>query len=74
MKLKSEEKGKPNLNILFIYNMTLRWIAKMIRGMVSMEMVNGIVMIVNGRFFKGIWKVILGYFKNMKYNKQYKKN
>ncbi len=38
MKKKSEEKGKPDLNILFIYNMPFRGIAKMTNGMVSMDM------------------------------------
>ena len=38
MKRKSEESGKPNLNVLFIYNMPFRALAKMTGGMVSMEM------------------------------------
>lgn len=38
MKKKSEDAGKPDLNILFIYNMPFRAIAKMTGGMVSMEM------------------------------------
>lgn len=48
MKKKSEEKGKPDLNILFIYNMPFRGIAKMTNGMVSMEMAEGMVTVVNG--------------------------
>ena len=47
MKVKSEEKGTPNLNILFIYNMPFRALAKMTAGMISMEMVDGILLIVN---------------------------
>ena len=74
MKIKSEEKGKPNLNILFIYNMPFRAIAKMTGGMVSMEMVNGIVMMVNGSFFKGFGKLIKEFFKNKRYNKNYQKH
>ena len=37
MKKKSEEAGKPDLNILFIYNMPFRAIAKMTGGMVSRQ-------------------------------------
>lgn len=70
-KKKSEAKGKPDLNILFIYNMPFRSIAKMTNGMVSMEMVNGIVEAVNGHFLKGMKKVIGGFFANSKANKEY---
>lgn len=73
MKKKSEDAGKPDLNILFIYNMPFRAIAKMTGGMVSMEMAEGIVMVVNGHFFRGIGHVIGGFFRNRKLNKQYVK-
>ena len=71
MKKKSEEKGKPDLNILFIYNMPFRGIAKMMGGMVSMEMVEGMVTVVNGHFLKGMKKIIGGFFRNQKANKAY---
>ena len=48
---KSIEKGKPDLNITFIYNMPFRGIAKMAGGMCTMEMAEGILTIVNGHFF-----------------------
>lgn len=73
LKKKSEEKGKPDLNILFIYNMPFRGIAKMTNGMVSMKMVDGMVDVVNGHFLKGMKKVIGGFFTNRKANKQYEK-
>lgn len=71
MKKKSEAKGKPNLNILFIYNMPFRGIAKMTNGAVSMEMVQGMVIAVNGHLFKGLKKIIGGFFENRKANKAY---
>ena len=71
MKKKSEAKGKPDLNILFIYNMPFRGIAKMTNGMVSMEMVDGMVEVVNGHFFKGMKRVIGGFFRNTRENKAY---
>lgn len=71
LKKKSEEKGKPDLNILFIYNMPFRGIAKMTNGMVSMEMAEGMVTVVNGHFLRGMKKIIGGFFRNIKENKAY---
>ena len=71
MKKKADESGKPDLNILFIYNMPFRAMAKMTAGAVSMDMVDGIVELVNGKFFGGLGKIIGGYFRNSKLNKQY---
>ena len=61
---KAEKKGTPDLNLLFIYNMPFRGIAKMTGGMVSMEMAEGILTMVNGHFFKGAGQVIGGYFRS----------
>lgn len=71
MKEKSEAKGKPDLNILFIYNMPFRGIAKMTGGAVSMDMVRGMVLVVNGHFLKGMKKIIFGFFANHSANKKY---
>lgn len=73
MKKKSEDAGKPDLNILFIYNMPFRALAKMTGGMVSMEMAEGMLDVVNGRFIKGVGKVIGGFFRNRKANQDYEK-
>ena len=51
--------------------MPYRAIAKMTGGLVSMEMVNCMVDMVNGHFFRGIGGVIGGFFRNRKENKQY---
>ena len=45
----------------------------MTNGMVSMEMVYGIVDAVNGRFFSGMGKVICGYFRNRRLNREYER-
>lgn len=71
MKKKSEEKGKPDLNILFIYNMPFRALAKMTGGMVSTDMVKGILTVVNGHFFKGVPQIIRGFLVNRKENQLY---
>lgn len=73
MKRKSEEAGKPDLNILFIYNMPFRALAKMTSGMITMEMAEGIVEIVNGRLRKGLRKTVGGFFRSRRLNKQYLK-
>lgn len=72
-KNKSEESGKPDLNLLFQYNIPFRGIAKMTGGMVSMEMARGAVLVVNGHFFRGMGMVIRGFFRNRRENKQYEK-
>lgn len=72
-KIKNEEKGKPDLNLLFQYNIPFRAIAKMTAGMVSMEMVYGLLEIINGHFGKGLKKVIIGFFVNLKDNHMYKR-
>ena len=66
---RSIQKGEPDLNITFIYNMPFRAIGKMAGGMCSQEMCEGILTIVNGHaiaFFKGLGKIIAGYFKQRK--------
>lgn len=66
---KSIEKGQPNLNLLFNYNMPFRAIAKMTGGICTMEMAEGILTIVNGHFFKGLGAVIGGFFRSGKKRK-----
>lgn len=72
-KKKSEQTGKPDLNVLFIYNMPLRAIAKMTNGMVGMDMVHGMVEIVNGEFFRGLGRVIGGFISNGVKNRRFER-
>ena len=72
---KSIEKGEPDLNITFIYNMPIRAIGKMAGGMVSQEMCDGILDIINGHgisFCKGLGKLISGFVKQQGVAKQQK--
>ena len=57
---KSIAKGEPDLNILFIYNMPFRGLAKMTNGAVTMDMARAILTIVNGHFFKGVGELVKG--------------
>ena len=66
---KSIEKGEPDLNITFIYNMPIRAIGKMAGGLVSQEMCDGILDIVNGHALglcKGVGKLAAGFFRQRK--------
>ena len=72
-KRKADAAGKPDLNTLFIYNMPFRAIGKMTGGAVDSKMVDGMVDVVNGHFFKGAGQVISGYFKNRSANKKYER-
>ena len=72
---KSIAKGQPDLNVTFIYNMPIRAIGKMAGGMMSQKMCEGILDIVNGHaigFFKGLGKIIGGFFKQQKIAKKAK--
>jgi len=42
-------------------------------GMVSMEMVEGIVTMVNGHLFRGLGHTIAGFFRNQRQNRKYVK-
>ena len=72
---KSIEKGEPDLNITFIYNMPVRAIGKMAGGMCSQEMCDGILDIINGHgiaFLKGLGKIIVGFVKQLGVSKKQK--
>ena len=61
----SIRRGKPDLNILFQYNMPLRALAKMTNGAISMGMVDGIVMEAQGFWIIGLLRVIWEAVKNV---------
>ena len=67
------ENGKPDLNILFQYNMPLRALAKMTNGAVSMGMVDGIVMEAQGFWIIGLLRVAYEAIKNVILNAQLEK-
>jgi beta-glucosidase len=67
---RADRRGKPDLNILFLLNMPFRAIGKMTNGMVSAEMVDGIVRIVNGHFFSGAGATVRGFVRNRRANRE----
>ena len=64
LKRSSEKKGKANLNLLFVYNMPLRAMAKMTGGMVDMAMVDGMVLELRGFWIIGLIWVVISFVKN----------
>ena len=73
LKNKSEAKGTPDLNILFIYNMPFRAMGKMSGGMVSEKMVDDILLLVNGHFWRGLGRLISDFFRNQSAGKSFMK-
>ena len=63
------KKGKPDLNLLFIYNMPFRGMGKMMGGMVSIAMAEDILFIANGHFFRGVGRLVRDFFTRPNINK-----
>ena len=66
---KSLAAGKPDLNILFMFNMPFRGTAKMTGGMITMRMADAIVFMVNGHWHRGLGRLIAGFFRKKKLSK-----
>ena len=66
----SYKRGKPDLNVMFQYNMPLRALAKMTNGAISMGMVDGLVWELKGFWLVGILRVIYEFVKNLILNSQ----
>jgi beta-glucosidase len=56
--IKIGKRSSANLIIMSVYHMPFRGIAKMTGGIVNMPMIDGVLMIVNGHFWKGLGKVL----------------
>lgn len=66
---RSEKKGKPDLNLLFLSNMPVRAIGKMTNGAMSMEMVHALLLVVNGHHIRGIGRLVSAWWRNMSLNR-----
>lgn len=67
---RSEKKGTPDLNTLFLLNMPFRAIAKMTNGWVSTEMVDGLVRVVNGHLLTGGGATLRAFVRNLRANRR----
>ena len=66
-----EKRGKPNLNILFQYNMPLRGLAQMTNGIIGEETVDGLVLEAKGFWVIGILRALVGLLQNYVANSRY---
>ncbi|ENH96083.1 beta-glucosidase [Gracilibacillus halophilus YIM-C55.5] len=60
------KRSQANLMMMSVYNMPFRGIARMTGGIVNMPMLDGILTMVNGNFFKGIYHLTKEKVKLMK--------
>ena len=67
------KKGTADLNLLFVHNMPLRAIAKMMNGMISMGVVDGLVMELKGFWGLGLCRMGYEFVKNLILNAGMKK-
>ena len=66
-----EKRGKPNLNVLFQYNMPLRGLAQMTGGIIGEETVDGLVLEAKGFWVIGILRALVGLLQNYVANSRY---
>lgn len=66
LKRRSEKKNQPDLNLLFIFNLPFRGVAKMTGGLVDIAMAEGLLKIFNGHFFKGVGHLFSAWRKKNK--------
>lgn len=65
LKRVSEKKGRTDLNLLFVYNMPLRALAKMTGGMADMAMVDGMVLELRGFWIIGLLWILFSFVRNL---------
>ena len=70
MKKSGEKKGTPNLNILFIYNMPFRALAKMTAGSIGMQTVDGLVLEARVSGSSAWIYALIGLIRNLIQNKK----
>lgn len=63
---RSEAKGKPDLNLLFISNMPFRGLAKMMGGAVSAPMARAVLYMVNGHVLAGAGRLLRAWRENQR--------
>ena len=61
-----KQTGKPDITYVFILDMPIRAMSQMTGGRISREMTEDIVFLVNGHTWRGIWRLIKGYFRGRK--------
>ncbi len=65
----AEQKGMPDLNILFMFNAPFRVLSKMSGGLATRELTDAVLTLVNGRTFRGLGAVIAAYLRGRRTEK-----
>mgnify|MGYP000845950553 FL=1 len=68
-KAKADAKGIPDLNVHFALNMPLRSLTKFSNGSVSTGMIDAVVEVINGHFWRGVTRLAIRYCANARANK-----
>ncbi|MDD3198162.1 MAG: glycoside hydrolase family 3 C-terminal domain-containing protein [Eubacteriales bacterium] len=71
LKKRADDKGEPDLNMLFIINIPFRGIAKMLGGVFDPPMVEALLRIVNGHCFRGLGALIAATVKKIRNNRRF---
>ena len=61
-----KQTGKPDMTYAFILNMPIRAMAQMTGGRITRAMTEDLVFLVNGHFWRGLWRLMRGYFRGRK--------
>ena len=70
---KAEKEGKAGTDLMFAYHMPLRSMANMTAGKITHRMVEDVVFLSNGHFFRGLGRFIRDYFRGQKRQKNFQK-
>lgn len=70
-RIAKEKSGTPDLETMFIYNLPYRGMTKLTQGQVGPGMVDGLLLALNGHFFRGLGRFVIGYFTNWAANRRY---
>ena len=70
---KAEKAGKAGTDLMFAYHMPLRSLSNMTAGKITHQMVEDVVFLSNGHFFRGLGRFIRDYFRGQKRQKAFAK-
>lgn len=66
----ADRRGRADINMIFLLNMPFRSIGNMSGGMLTPEFVDGVLTLVNGRFFRGVGRLIAAFVRGRRAEKR----
>ncbi|MGI6879734.1 glycoside hydrolase family 3 C-terminal domain-containing protein [Microbacterium sp. gxy059] len=67
---RAEDRGEPDLNILFLFNGPFRIISKMSGGLATSRLVAALLTLVNGQSIRGLGRVVRAFFQGRREEKR----